>query len=547
MTRVSLDLTVQVEDANARTFRWGPDEIPENRLRNISFSTKIGEGFSSAQGQLSRRIDLDYPDLGLVDTISFIGADGTVAWEGRASAFPRELSDAHSIGVTLTGWMAHTKDRKFTEIFVDRDLGSWGSMSVERRGGHLATNFMPSDGGNVADPDTSVASLRLAFQGAWTSPYKPISEMWYDAGSQATIARIEASVRRTATSGPATAAPWTFAIGTARTTALGSFQSTGNLVSATNPSGHIFVPDVPHRYGIVHWYYDGTPGGGQGVEYDAYFYKVAVYGNHRLTRRTGEPGEPGGFYASDVMENIIRRFCPKLDIGGVTPSSYVIQHLVFRTATTPYDALLELNKYHLWNLAVWENKTLHFAPYDLTTYDWQVRTYDPGVEFSPQGPSIDDTFNGIEVVYTDVLKGVQQRLTPDTHPELASTDPTNPWNVHAIQKWDEISLSTPTTEAAAAALGRAALGERSHPKAPGTIKVTGYIRNRLGVEEPAWKVRAGDTIAVTDFPNDQPRLIVETSWDDERKELSISVDKPFALLDAYIDRLGSAVGAKNLG
>jgi hypothetical protein len=54
-------------------------------------------------------------------------------YEGYVAAMPRELSDRHVIGVTLTGWMAHAKDRMFQEIYVDRDIGQWGEMPIERR------------------------------------------------------------------------------------------------------------------------------------------------------------------------------------------------------------------------------------------------------------------------------------------------------------------------------------------------------------------------------------------------------------------------------
>lgn len=72
------------------------------------------------------------------------------------------------------------------------------------------------------------------------------------------------------------------------------------------------------------------------------------------------------------------------------------------------------------------------------------------------------------------------------------------------------------------------------------------LKDRQGIEQPAWKVRAGDTISITNFPNDTPRLIVETTWDAESKTLTMSIDRPFALVDAYLDRLSNAVGARNL-
>jgi hypothetical protein len=39
---------------------------------------------------------------------------------------------------------------------------------------------------------------------------------------------------------------------------------------------------------------------------------------------------------------------------------------------------------------------------------------------------------------------------------------------------------------------------------------------------------------------------VEADYDDEQKTVSLAIDKPFALLDAYLDRLGNAIGARGL-
>jgi hypothetical protein len=96
--------------------------------------------------------------------------------------------------------------------------------------------------------------------------------------------------------------------------------------------------------------------------------------------------------------------------------------------------------------------------------------------------------------------------------------------------------------AQAALLGQAALADRNRAKTPGTITVRGYIRDRAGNPQPVWKVRAGDTIAITNF-NDLIRLIVETDYDDETKEIRLAIDKPFALLDAYLDRQANAQAA----
>jgi hypothetical protein len=188
---------------------------------------------------------------------------------------------------------------------------------------------------------------------------------------------------------------------------------------------------------------------------------------------------------------------------------------------------------------------LHYRPYDFTDYDWEIRTDDPGTTFSPQGPATQDLFNGIAVSYQD-FTGSTRTLTPDDNTDLADTSSTNPWNQHGIPHWDEITLSTPSTEDEAVQLARAALADRNAPKTPGTITRRGYIRDRAGNEQPVWKVRAGDMLAITNFPNDTPRLVVETDFNDEDKTVRIAVDRPFQLLDAYLDRQSNALQARGL-
>jgi hypothetical protein len=551
MTYVPLPLELfgEVTTADGTRYRWDANQPPGSRLRNLSFSTKIGEGFSSAQGQLARRIDLDYPDLNLVDTVTFRGADGSVAWEGRMSAMPHSLGDTHGISVTLTGWMAHTKDRKFSEVFVDRDLSGWGEPSAKRRRDLLLTFGTIHSPQTQPDPSNNETVVATPINGPWAAGYPPVSEAWYDAGPTIRIGKVIYSWQRNGDTG--SVAPWTWQVWLSNDDLLtaGGTSSTGNLVAAGPVTGSTLTAGAltSHRYAALQLYYNGAPGGADGATYSMLWKKLAVYGSHGLTTVTGEPNEPPGVLASDVIRNIVGRWCPKLDTSGVEDTSYVIQHLAFKDRVFPYDALLDINKYHLWQLAVWEDKTLHFKPYDLSEYDWEIRTDDPGTTFEPQGPGIDDVFNGMTVTYTDLLTGVPNTLTPDVYPnDLSTADPQNPWNEHGIDRWDEIQLSTPSTLQQALQIGRAALGERNTPKAPGTITVKGYIRDRAGSQQPVWKVRAGDTIAVTNYPNATPRLIVETTYDDEQKQVSLSIDRPFALLDAYLDRVSSGLTARGL-
>jgi hypothetical protein len=536
-SRLPLDLFAEIETADGTRYRWDANQAPGSRLRNFSFRTKIGDGFADANGQLARRIELDYPDLGLVNTITLTGADGSVAYEGRLSAMPRELSDTHSIGVTLAGWMSHARDKKFSEVYIDRRLSEWGEMGQTRQASLMTSGH--SLGGSVQagredDAETALilhmdrlvntATTSVQHLEAWYRSPVPLAKIYYDV----------------ATTGLGSGVGWTVETHLSTDDTAASIDS-NTASTGTAASGYHTTTNTTRRTAMIRHIYANTFTG-DGV-WSSRWRKLAVYGTHGLTI---QGTAPGGFYASDVMRDIVSRWCPQLDTSGIQDTSYVIEQLAFTDRAFPYDALLELNKYHLWHLGVWENKRLDFRPYDLTDYDWEIRTDDPGTTFSPQGPSTESLFNGITVQYQDILTGATNVLTPETNPELADTSSTNPWNQHGIDHWDEIALSTPDTETGALYLGVAALADRNAPKTPGTITVRGYIRDRAGNDQPAWKPRAGDTISITNFPNDTPRLIVETDYNDEDKTLRIAVDRPFQLLEAYFDRTNTALGARGL-
>lgn len=540
MTRTPLDLYLEVQTADGTRYKWDANQPAGSRLQNFSFGTKLGEGFSDGGGQLPRRIDLDYADLQLVQSVTAVGADGSVAYEGRLAAMPRELGDSHSIGVTLVGWMAHAKDRRFREVYVDRDLTGWGDQSATRRANLLAASRTTYGPDQYTDPTNNTAGVALGFNGAWT--YPPVAEAWYDAGPGVTIGRVKITWARESATVDLADANWDWFVFVSDDDVAATYDRTAGL--AAGLATVTFDPPTPRRWAGLQLAY-AAAAGADGVRYGIVWSKPAVYGTHGLPLYAGEPGEPEGVYASDVIRDIANRFCPQLDTSGVQNTDYVIQHLAFKDRTLPYDAFLELNKFHLWHLAVWENRRLTFRPYDLTDYQWEIRTDDPGTTFAPVGPTTDDLFNGIEVTYTDVLTGRTETVTPDDDPELLETSTSNPWNQFGIPHWDEITLSAPTVRAQAVQIGVAALAQKNRPKTAGSLTVRGYIRDRAGNPQPVWKVRAGDVIQITNF-NDINRLIVETTYDNESKTLTAAIDFPFQTLEALFDRASNAAAARGL-
>jgi len=534
-----LELAVEVVNATGVRTRWDPNSaIAGNRPQGLSFTTKRGEGFADASVTLARRIDRDYVDLNLFDDVTFFGADDATAYEGRIAAQPRSFGEGHSISVNVAGWMAHARDQPFTEVFVDRDLSAWQSPSRARILALLAAGNGVHGFSVGRDTTNTTPALILQIDGNWVSPILPISEALYDSGTNNKCGIVY--VWTNGSSGISANASFGLVI------QGGDGDGAPTVSSADYWAGSDtaqYVTIGPTRFLSASFNYTITPGGTAGANFALGLRNLAVYGDHDLDLYGVDPK---GVIASDVMRYIAGHYCPKLDVAGIIDTQWPIPHLVFKEPTDPYDAFLALNAFHLWEIGVWENKTLTFAPADRTDYDWEVRLSDFGVTVDLQGDTTEDLANGIIVEFANVTTGGRDIITPDTVPELADTNPDNPVNSHTLTRWAKLSLSSPATAEAAAQIGKTALAEFNSPKAPGTITIVGHLKDRAGHWQQGWKVRAGDTIAITDHPNDSPRLITETSWNQDSKQLTVTVDSAAKRLDAVLDRIGLALTAGGL-
>jgi hypothetical protein len=533
-------LSVNLTDASGVVTRLGPEDTnPETIPTAISFRT-ARDGFGDASMTLARRIDRDYIDVNLLDEVQIVGADGTIAYEGRIGAAPRTFDGQHSVGLQFAGWIAHAKDRQFTEIYVDRELARWGPKSSAYAIVHAAT--YASFDAQVKPDAAGGSALWTVVEGGQTG-IKPWPAGVYDAGPNRIGSVYYAWARVNIASGDAN---YTWDVRVSTDDGFASTDTTGDLRAAGPSTGTLTATTATRRYAIVEWSYAAASA--WTLPYAIVWTNLAVYGTHGLTKRGTAPQ---GFYASDVMADVASRFCPKLNTGGIQSTTFPIPHLVFRDLTHPYDAFLEINKYHLWDFGVWDNKTLFYKPIDLTDYDWEIRLddHDYPATVSLQGDSTQDLANGVTVQYTNVTTGVTEILLPSAYSELLDPAVDNPFTTHGYSGWKPYQVSVPTTAEAALQLGRAALAEFNQPTAPGSITIGPHIRDRQGHPQPAWKVRAGDRVAITSSTSlsDRPRMISETTYDHDSRKVTINLDSGVKRLDAVVDRLTVALQAANLG
>jgi hypothetical protein len=541
-------LAVEITHADGRQTRWGGDEPDAiNIPLSLRFSTQLPGGFKDLTLTLGRRIDLEYPDLNLLDDVRVYGPGNQIAWEGRVAQLPRSHGDDFSVTVGCVGHAAHLRDDpSFREIYVDRDLGRWAGPSVQRRINYVADTRSPADANVQPDASTGQPSLVTEVRAPWTAANRALSEALYNAQG-VELGSVYYAWKRGAHVGDADA-DWSWQVQTDSDDTFPSPADSGNL-RAAGPGTGTLTANADDMFAMANLAY-ASSNATDGELCSLYWTCLAVYGRHGLTKRGGDDATTAqGFYASDVVADIIRRAAPNLRYttgagGSIEPTTFVIPHLAFLDPVTAEDALLAVNKYHLYEWGVYDDRLFFFRPADSTRLCWETRI-DEGAHIDLEGDQADDVYNGIFVTYQH-FDGTSKTVGPPgsgadaTSTALQDTSADNPINAHGYRRrWAKIEISTPTDENGAIALGTVWLNELLLPARRGTIKLADTVRHpTISAPQPAWRPRAGDWIKITDHPADVPRRIIQTGYENESRTATIDVGNDIHKMDAIMERMG---------
>ena len=544
-------LTIVVQHADGTTTRWAPDEpSSDNVPTGITFSSTLPGGFSTAQFNLPRSITREYTDESLFDSVQILGAGNQVAWEGRIARLPREHSDRPNLSVGCIGHSARLRDdASFREIYVDHDKAAWGAMSQARR---AAINTVASP----VDPTTSLTSLVTGFAQPWQSTAYPTSEAWYNASGLALGSLFYAWEKgaNVAFSGTDANFAWLTILST--DSALASTDATADLQPAagTTGSGTLTATTSTRAYAMVqHRYNNVTLTAAPGTTYDIYWTCLAVYGNHGLTKRGTATATIGqGFYASDIIADVLTRQCPDLK-QQIEATSYSIPQAAYIEPVTAEDVLLEINRFHNYRWGVFDNKTFkYWSVNESAATTWEARLAD-GARLALEGQDTTELYNSVVVKYVDV-DGVVRAVGPTWATNVDYTDADleitgDVATAHGIRRCYVLQLSgqIPNSDAdgsrPAVQIGKLWLAEQSLPQRRGSITLSGQVKHPTEGMVPVWRIRAGDFILVSDRPGDVAREITAADYDHESRTVTLAVGGLPFKVEAMLDMLNTQMTA----
>lgn len=274
-----------------------------------------------------------------------------VAWEGRVKEIQRSLG-AKTL-IQCEGYGARLRDSNISMIYVDRDLTHWTGpspqLSLEQAEEHASQGSFTV----APSPTTQKPVLTQELAGNWVSPFFPQVITFYDAGPQNSIAVVFYSLSVVNVGSPGTINH----ILTVKSIAAGGGEVWGTGIIASGTSAYLLRGSNPAlRYAKLLQTPGATPGGEAGAQSKGQW-ELAVYGDHKLLRRTIGSETIGGFQTNDIAKHALKS-AAGVQAGVIEEASgLIVPHAVYYTPVEVQQVISDMAKLVGWHWGVWESQT----------------------------------------------------------------------------------------------------------------------------------------------------------------------------------------------
>lgn len=538
---------------SGKVYRWAEYANAGRIFTDLSDSGAVPGGDRDMTVTLPRKDGVDYGDMIRGSIVEIFGAGNQLLGTYRLERAPIVSGDYISIAPAASGIEADlTRNSAAQEIFIDADIGGFGTASAKRRAAqthrfdNATIQVVPA---GTPDPENpTVYSDSPALVHSWASynntGASDVAESWYD-GMGVPLGEAHLDFVPVKGTTPGTAAWENQAMASVDGITLNELLVDLNATGATHqeleiPAGRFFLM-------LRDYLSSGKEGA---VNYEFHWKNVRILGRHGLPLYGTWPRV--GLLASDVVAYVLARWAPHIHFttgpyGTIKPTRFPIPHLVFKEPTTPAEMIQQATRFEQLEYGVWagpEGPTFYMNPRGQRegAKRWRVRSSE--IEYEDTGQQLDKVFNGV-VVTGQAADGTTLYIGPAgsglryTSPGLRDLDPQNAANEAGIEQYAKIQMKGIATLEGMVEAGEAFLEQSKLLDGSGKATVTGYVEDENGKSWPYYYMKEGHEIEVLGSSIPGPRYIVASSRSRSSRSVAIDIDAPPDSFEAMMERLNA--------